>query len=72
MEGFWIFRKDIESDSSKSVRVGMIVHGGTIMALLSLYGEKQYFDYQVLNGRGYICNLTGWGNSMQIKEITRI
>ena len=65
-------RQDIESDSSKSVRVGMIVHGGTIMALLSLYGEKQYFDYQVLNGRGYICNLTDWGNSMQIKEITRI
>lgn len=67
-----VVRQDIESDRSKSVWVGMIVHGGTIMALLSLYGEKQYFDYQVLNGRGYICSLTGWGNSMQIKEITRI
>ena len=65
-------RQAVEPDSSRLVRVGMIVHGGTIMALLSLYGEKQYFDYQVLNGRGYVCNMTGLGNSVQIKEITKI
>ena len=39
--------------------VGMIVHGGIIMSLLSLYGGKDYFDYQVSNGRGYVCRLTG-------------
>ncbi len=42
------------------IRAGMIVHGGTIMALLSSCGGKDYFDYQVLNGRGYLCRLEGW------------
>lgn len=33
-----------------------IVHGGTIMALLSHYGLKgDYFDYQCGNGEGYQC-----------------
>ncbi len=41
------------------VFVGMIVHGGTIMSLLSSYGGTGYFDYQVSNGRGYICRLEG-------------
>jgi len=45
--------------AKNSVLVGMIVHGGTIMSLLSLYGRKDYFDYQVSNGRGYVCRLTG-------------
>lgn len=39
--------------------VGIIVHGGVIMSLLSLYAGKDYFDYQAANGRGYVCILTG-------------
>lgn len=46
-------------NAGKTVTVGMVVHGGTIMALLSLYGGTSYFDCQVSNGRGYICGLTG-------------
>lgn len=38
---------------------GIIVHGGTIMSLLSQYGGGEYFDYQVSNGRGYLCTLSG-------------
>lgn len=41
--------------------VGLIVHGGTIMALLDGLGEgageKSYFDYQTENGQGYACTL---------------
>lgn len=38
--------------------VGAIVHGGTIMALLSHYGgEGDYFSYQCGNGEGYRCRL---------------
>lgn len=44
-------------NASRSVRIGLIVHGGTIMSLLGLYGENDYFDYQAPNGRGYICRL---------------
>lgn len=35
--------------------VGVIVHGGTMMALLSRYGGGDYYDYQTANGRGYLC-----------------
>ena len=58
--------------------VGMIVHGGTIMSLLSLYGGNDYFDYQVSNGRGYVCRLTGLNDKktqeehMQIKVVAEI
>lgn len=34
---------------------GAVVHGGTIMALLSRYGAGDYFDHQVENGGGYVC-----------------
>lgn len=41
----------------KTVRAGIIVHGGTIMALMSLYGRADYFDYQAANGGGYVCRV---------------
>lgn len=44
-----------QPEYSRKKTVGMIVHGGTIMALLSRYGQGDYFDYQVANGRGYVC-----------------
>lgn len=38
-------------------KVCAVVHGGTIMALLSKFGGGEYFDYQVPCGRGYQCIL---------------
>lgn len=58
--------------TEEPVSAGMIVHGGTIMALLSLHGEKDYFDYQVSCGSGYTGRMTGWGSSARIEEITEI
>lgn len=37
--------------------IGIVVHGGTIMSLMHAYAGGEYFDYQVKNGRGYICTL---------------
>lgn len=37
--------------------VAVIVHGGTIMALLSSLCGGEYFDYQVRNGEGFVCSL---------------
>lgn len=37
--------------------LGIIAHGGTIMALLSGFCGGDYFDYQVANGGGYVCTL---------------
>lgn len=52
-------RTDERTEHTKEpVRAAMIVHGGTIMALLSAYGkgecQKGYYDYQAANGRGYL------------------
>lgn len=46
-----------EPVGKRQITVGAVVHGGTIMALLSsLYGGE-YFDYQLPNGGGYTCRL---------------
>ncbi len=41
--------------SGEEKTVGMIVHGGTMMALLSSYGGGGYYAYQAANGGGYLC-----------------
>ena len=46
-----------EKKRSNALRIVLIVHGGTIMSLLSSFYGGEYFDYQVPNGRGYICKL---------------
>ena len=68
-----------ERNISKPLAAGAIVHGGTIMSLLSLYEGTDYFDYQVSNGRGYVCRLTGinhmegaQGDTIQIKVVKKI
>lgn len=52
--------------------IGLVVHGGTIMALLSKFCGGDYFDYQVLNGRGYIGTLFGWKTEPYIAQIRGI
>ena len=45
----------IASGKTGIFRAGIVVHGGTIMAILEQYGypKASYFDYQVKNGCGY-------------------
>ena len=45
----------IASGKNGIFRAGIVVHGGTIMAILEQYGypKAAYFDYQVKNGCGY-------------------
>lgn len=67
------FHKAAVQETSGSLKVGLVVHGGTIMALLSAYGEKSYFDYQVFNGRGYLCRMENWySETVSGKENLRI
>ncbi|MCR5793531.1 MAG: bifunctional adenosylcobinamide kinase/adenosylcobinamide-phosphate guanylyltransferase [Lachnospiraceae bacterium] len=35
----------------------LVVHGGTIMALLSAGSKNEFYDYQAANGRGFLCNV---------------
>lgn len=50
--------------------VALIVHGGTIMSIMSRFTipESSYFDFQVKNGRGF---LTEW-NGQKIKILSQI
>lgn len=48
-------RKSSLCSAKEPLRAAVIVHGGTIMALLGAYGELSYFDYQCGNGSGYRC-----------------
>ena len=45
-----------------------VVHGGTIMALLSHYCGGDYFSYQVKNAEGYHLRLSIQENKMELKE----
>lgn len=46
--------------SSQEEDITMVVHGGTIMALLSQFAlpKRDYFDWRVKNCKGYRCRLT--------------
>lgn len=52
--------------------LGMIVHGGTIMALLSRYGGGDYFDYQAANARGYLCTGFCSEDGIYLTDIERL
>lgn len=53
-------------------KIGMIVHGGTIMALLSKYGDGDYFDYQVANGKGFVCTIHHFDTNPEITELIKL
>ena len=57
-EGFARIVKEITDSADKESlqRVALVVHGGTIMAIMERYGspKQSYFDYQVKNGCGYL------------------
>lgn len=46
-------RKMINKLPKHVERIALVVHGGTIMALLSTFYGGEYFDYQVSNGSGF-------------------
>lgn len=55
------FEKEVEMLQEKKVKkAAMVVHGGTIMAVLSTYGipKKGYFDRQCKNGCGYLITIS--------------
>lgn len=51
MEGFDWMMDDIRKAAESSAAA--VVHGGTIMAVLSSLTGGEYFDFQVKNGEGY-------------------
>ena len=54
-------------DDIKQVNIGIIAHGGTIMAILSHLTGEEYFDFQTECGGGYLCTLSGEDGSYHIE-----
>ena len=55
-----------------TMTVGLVIHGGTIMSLLSTFCGGEYFDYQVGSGQGYICTLNGIQGYPQLVDVQKI
>ena len=66
------FLKTVDERQNGTKTIGLIVHGGTIMALLSSYYCGEYFDYQVANGKGYICMLEGSCEKLKLCKIEKL
>ncbi|SHJ58846.1 histidine phosphatase family protein [Hespellia stercorisuis] len=66
-------REKIVGSGVQKPKVAAVVHGGTMMAVLSSLSGGEYFDFQVKNGCGYCSTLRrkeGQIMLTQIKEIS--
>lgn len=59
-------------EEKRDITVGLIVHGGTIMALLSNFFGGEYFDYQVANGNGYCCEIVWCNGRVRLDGVSYI
>ncbi|MGN0288255.1 MAG: histidine phosphatase family protein [Lachnospiraceae bacterium] len=60
-----------EKTDKKPIKAGIVVHGGTIMDLLSRHGRGGYFDYQIQNGEFFSVQAVWKGTEVIFKEISR-
>lgn len=51
--------------------IALVVHGGTIMAILSTLLGEDYFSFQCGNGEGY-CTTIHWGKEPVIQKVTKL
>lgn len=70
VDGFNEFCRKAACISPMPHTAALIVHGGTIMAVLSAYSNGDYYDFQCGNGEGYRCELH-IGESIWIDKINR-
>lgn len=52
--------------------IALIVHGGTIMALLSSFHGGEYYSYQVANGEGFSCTAVLNEEGLHFSELQKI
>ena len=62
----------LNSDRGTEIPVTAVVHGGTIMAVLSSLTGGEYFDFQVKNGEGYETVLEWIQGRWKMTSLTKI
>lgn len=56
----------------EACKITCVVHGGTIMALLSSWTGKDYYDFQVKNGEGFYCEIFLNEEKVQILKLEKL
>ena len=64
--------QDLKNNCETEIPVVAVVHGGTIMAVLSSLTGGEYFDFQVKNGEGYETVLEWIEGRWKITSLTKI
>ena len=74
IQGFYKMLLQLKSQYQMNcaVTVGLVIHGGTIMSLLSTFYGGEYFDYQLDGGQGYLCTLNVMQGYPQIVNVQKI
>ena len=60
-----IERRKNQKNAEESFRVAAVVHGGTVMAVLSKLTGKNYYDFQLENGGAVSFRLKFSGGKME-------
>lgn len=69
--GFQGFCNDLCAVNPVPEAAALIVHGGTIMAILSTYSKEDYYSFQCGNGEGYSCEFMPEKTNL-IRKIDRL
>lgn len=64
--------QDLKNNCETEIPVVAVVHGGTIMAVLSSLTGGEYFDFQVKNGEGYETVLEWIQGRWKMTSLTKI
>lgn len=70
--GFQKLLQVLRECQASEIRTAAIVHGGTIMAILSTYFGGDYYDYQIPNGEGFCVTMKLEDKNTQILTVDRI
>ncbi len=62
------YEEIININHCNNMDIALIVHGGTIMAILEKYGVpgKSFYDWQLKNGEGYLCEPAADKRSLKV------
>ena len=67
------FRREVaRAQEAGRERLHFVVHGGTVMAILSRFArsEGDYFDWRLQNCQGYRCEVQGGPEDLELTEMT--
>lgn len=62
----------IKKSKVQDLKVSLVVHGGTIMAILSSITKQDYFNFQVENGSGFSFTLIYEKSKLKLESLCKI